>query len=358
MTIPQEQLHSRWDELPEELQDEIMSEANDEMLDNLTQSLGLPLAQHKKVAYVCLLVFSGFMRIKDVYEELCSSVGLDARSALQIYQALDQNMFSRRHAAIEANYQHFQQAQSSAPAEADIVEGPALSEQVVIKDSKAADVVDLKAMKKPAPEPEKAHPLLQGDAPLIINFSAEPQQPPQAPAAPSSPFEAQHPFNPSISYGVPAAFEQAPAGAPQRPPLVVARKPFSPAPAAPFPQPAPEQPAAHPFMLHQQQETAPVAQASQAYKSVSIGSFMGSFKGGFSKPAQQQASRASIEMPIADSFENRPARPHVLLQKQDPLSPSGPAVEHPEQEVSFSVKKYAETPKVVNYSDLKTPLDA
>jgi len=316
ISVSRTQLQERLEQISEPLRDEIFSDANDEVVLGLVAQYSFSEQQHKKLSYLCLLVFLGFLRIKDLFEAIQEQFGIDAKTALAIHEVLKQNVFTREQTEIEANYKRF---------EFGVVSGQDISqiktqEQIILKKDIPQGAVDLStarniehtawntqnAAKINTNEKEEKiiDPSMRsnGSAPISINDIPLTQKPiiNKQPLAPTPEASAQH--NTIVS-------QQASLTAEQSSLLKQTSQQNK--------QNTPD----GPVVLHKKEEISSVGQlnAVKGYKQMSFGSFMGSFK----TPQDQQArvSHAEVEIPGVPR-----------------------AQEAQSQQVPFSVKKYDSAP--------------
>jgi DNA polymerase III alpha subunit (gram-positive type) len=308
------QKEERFDELPEALREAIFADESDEVVYSLTEKYQLTDSQQKKIARICLYVFLGFTRIKDVFEELAQEAQLDSKIALAVYQELEQKVFGPYKTQIEENYRAFQEKPHD-------VEFPKTQEQIVLKNPIEEGAVNLKyptkegmnenivsTQKQSTQTPNGSIPVsldILGDKGLGVSEKQITQT------------ETRNPFvNPTIAQ---QKNETKPDPQGTRSPSIFNHQP-------------PTSSENAPFILHKREEAIPIAQsqAQKGYKQMSFGSFMGSFKTAQSK--EPEISRAQVEIP---------GIPVSAPQQQEVMSPA--LQKNTSAQVPFSVKKY-ETP--------------
>lgn len=135
-----QQLLARWDESSDVLHEAVFSDVNELTLDNLAEKFRLSDDQRADMAHLCLLVFLGFVSYRNVAQELQSELGLDAATALSLYQGIDAKIFEPIRKDIEDNYLKFK---IGAVDEAS-VQKPSVVSQVNLKTPQPEGTVNLK----------------------------------------------------------------------------------------------------------------------------------------------------------------------------------------------------------------------
>jgi hypothetical protein len=99
-----QQLLARWDKISDILREAIFSDINEKILDDIALASHLSDDQRADMAYLCLLVFLGFISYRDVMQELQERFNLDPKTALAMYQEIDEKLFEPIRKDIEDNY--------------------------------------------------------------------------------------------------------------------------------------------------------------------------------------------------------------------------------------------------------------
>ncbi len=348
MNIAREDVLVRRSLISQTLVDEIYSGTNDQVLLQLQETYQFSdtvlFAIEKKYQYVLL----GFLRTKDLFEELVQEVKLDSKTALAVYQALDEKIFSRLRGEIENTYKLFQT--NNTPEQ--VVSPIQTKEQVVLRKETSPETVALSFKDVPTPTPlpqENPVPrVVQQPTPISLKTSpassfnqpvgiAPNNTPAPAPVSLESTTQKVVPLSPPVP---PYAPKTNTVPSAQVPVQNVGEQKISQAMFA-VPHTAPSTDG--PMVLHKKEEISSVGQstAGKAYRQMSFGSFMGAFKSPQNK--ETNISRAEIEMPTVN-------------QSSGGLASS--------QQVPFSVKKYdspspasqsGEQVKVVHYSEKDIP---
>ena len=321
MIISKAKLEERLDQVSDILRDDVFSDENDTEIDLIIRNLNLTEEQHIKVSRSCLYVFLGFLRIKDLFEELVQEVKLDSKTALVVFQALDQKIFSNHRAQIEANYKNFQTGANVAQED---IEPLKTQEQVLLRKETSPETVDLSLKDIPI-ETQNSKLKTQNNNKQQTNTNTLNLGQQFSGAAPVS-----------MGGGIAVADSKIPKQPPEtntKPPLVANHS-------------SPPASDGGPVIIHKVEEAQSVGQlnAVKGYKQMSFGSFMGSFSTPQSKTAN--ISRAEVEIPGA-------TKPQSAAPQQQNTQPQSTA-----QQVPFSVKKYEdqnmlkaeEQAKVVHYT--------
>lgn len=346
MNIPREEILLRRNLISQLLLDEVYSGSNDQILLQLQETCAFSdavmFAIEKKYQYVLL----GFLRVKDLFEELTQDVKLDSKTALVVYQTLDEKIFSRLRGEIENTYKMFQTENVSEGSVAPLK----TQERVVLHRDLPPETVTLNFKDVPTQKEDRSKseiispkptPQTTQDSPHLVNLSNTSPAPlsvPVPPPASLGTYVQKNTSNPVSQVGVAPAL-------PQNQSVVSSVKmnqsqktePQTVSPSM-FAIPGTSPSSDGPVVLHKKEEVSSVGQstAGKAYRQMSFGSFMGAFKSPQNKEAN--ISRAEIEMPTANQAVNTGA---------------------PSQQVPFSVKKYDVTPptpqqgeqaKVVHYT--------
>lgn len=308
MNISKTDIHERWESLPEALRDAVFSDENDSIIYELVEKYKFSENQERGIGRICFFVFLGFLRIKDVFEELVQNVKLDSKTALEVYQELEQKVFGPYKDHIEKNYRAFQENFQQE------VAFPKTQKQVVLKSPIAEEVVNLKTENKISSVE---------NAPAMAQNTEEPTP---------APLDA---LGKKINVTI-----QADASDLNEKNTIEKNQFATPTPAQEKAETTISKPESQnamsenaPFILHKHEEVAPVArtQAQHGYRQMSFGSFMGAFKA--PQTRQQQVSQAQVEIPsIPVSAPNSPS------------SASAAQKNISTQQVPFSIKKY-EVPK-------------
>ncbi|KKS82757.1 MAG: hypothetical protein UV58_C0005G0011 [Candidatus Wolfebacteria bacterium GW2011_GWC1_43_10] len=258
MIVSREQVLQRWDSTPDLIKEAVYSPTNNDTLANISSSFHLSEERHRDLAYLCLLVFFGFIHLQDLYREIKNSLGIDARIALDIYHELDQKIFSPFHKEIEENYLKFKMGVTRPEEVTEPAVGPS---QIVLK-KEPASVLNLK--------------------PEIPRLAEEYQSSGQAPAAEPKRIEVSQ--------------------------MERGTKPVT--PPATGVQPAPAKPEESglemgPMIIHKEEESESISQvrATDAFKQNTFGGFRGSFKAPTIARPQETVSRAEVEMPTTKKAE-------------------------------------------------------
>ncbi len=322
MNIDRNKILIRRDVIPDILREEIYGIQNDQILDNLQTKFQLSEDVRFLIEGKMQYVFLGFLRIKDLFEELVQDVKLDSKTALAVFQELDQKVFANHRAEIENNYRNFQTGSRITPEE---VEPIKTQEQVLLRKENSPETVDLSLKDIPVEHnanvantytnnAKGGQPIIQSSGPapipvgtgtVIINKISE------------------QPKNTGI------------------PPLSTNHSPLT-------------TPQSGPVIIHKVEEAQSVGQinAVKGYKQMSFGSFMGSF--GTPQSKASNVSRAEVEIPSfqqsnSSITNNTPPAPQTNQQQSST----------PPTQVPFSVKKYDSVPpspqpneqaKVVHYT--------
>lgn len=300
VSIPREKILERWNDLSDLLREAIYSPFYNEEIENVAEEFHLSDRKEQDLAYLCLLVFSGFVHLQDFYKEIRERLGVDNRIALDIYQRLDQKIFSPLKREIEANY--LQHKVGVVPESR--IEQPQATEQKVVLAPQDKHALNLRGA---AP--------VASQAPIRILGREEEKEPSV------QTFSSQSISSQPISYLKPE--EQAPKPQPSLPPKT---------------EPQESQ---GPMVIHQKEGSSSISQTKplQGYQHMSFGGFFGSKRdGGSSTP---QAYRATIETPG---------------QAQPSPTPSVPPVRS--DRIPVSIKQKEEKPKTVHYSAMRTTLPA
>lgn len=364
--IPREKILLRRSLISQTLVDEIYSGVNDQILLQLQEiykfSDDVLFAIEKKCQYVLL----GFLRTKDLFEELVQEVKLDSKTALAVYQTLDEKIFSRLRSDIENTYKLFQ-VESVVP---DTLVSPIQTkEQVVLRKESSPETITLSFKDTPpqasinqmtsinnisqvrntTPSPQITQPNSQ--TVNIPAFSAISTPPPvslgesvQGNLSPSqmrvTPVSSQNQII-APSKVIPASLpsQNTNTSATKAGPTSILNSGQQTVSPSMFAIPNTQSTAEGPMVLHKKEEVSSVGQstAGRTYRQMSFGSFMGAFKTPQNK--ETNISRAEIEIPNMTQSNNN--------------SPSAPS-----QQVPFSVKKYEtssfpqqkEQAKVVHYT--------
>ncbi len=332
-TYPQHDINERWERAPDTIREALFSPVTDDVLYSFRENNVLTKQQHRTLQRLCMFVLLGFVQSKEFFDSLQSDIGVDAKTALDIYQQVDRDVF----APVRADIESFRRAMQEVPhPEFDDVQ---LEEKLVITD-----------------------PLVHIDESLNLKKEEE-QQP-----IPASNDTVVSPETISTMEAAPLVLRQ---DVPLPPPapmptesISINTVPLPPVASEPIPTPSPTPQGEMPFILHTEGEAKPIVRQTpqQTYRPMSYGSFMGSFKTAFSQQRQAPASRARVEIPL-QPFPERDASSSILRQEPpaSPQSPSSPVA--PSQQIPVTVKKYGapnpqiqEKAKVVNYTGFKTPL--
>ncbi len=333
-TYPQHDINERWEKAPDTIREALFSPVTEDVLYSFREKNVLTKQQYRKLQRLCLFVFLGFVQSKELFDSLQSEVGIDAKTALDIYQQIDHDIF----APVRADIESFRRAMQEIPRpELDEVQ---LEEKLVITDP-LAHVDESLNLKKEEEQQQSifVSPRNIASTETISTTDAAPLVLHQDVPLPSP---------------APMPTESISIDAVPLPPIATEQTHTPPSP----------QQEEMPFILHAENEASPIARQApqQTYRPMSYGSFMGSFKTAFSQQRQASASRARVEMPL-QPFPQRDASSSILRQEPpvSPQSPSSPAT--PSQQIPVTVKKYGpsdsvveEKAKVVNYTGFKTPL--
>lgn len=296
ISISRAQLQERWEQIPESLQDEVFSDAHDETITELVGRYNLTEAQHKKLSYICLTVFLGFLDIKDVFDAIQKSFSFDAKIAMELYEALKSRIFTHAQADITENYKRWTLGVVSDENIAPLF----TSEKVTLKKEYAPGTVNLSLKDIPVPQTNiratAANPFSQVSQPAPMPQGMSSSVRPSPFLKPQQQIPTENQKQQPVEQSKPISHEEGP------------------------------------MILHKKEDINPIAQSTsdKGYKQMSFGSFSGSFKTPFSE-RQPQISQAQVEIPNA-------------------VSPSDT------KQVPFSVKKYEEKSaqeqaKVVHYKE-------
>ncbi|MCL5011876.1 MAG: hypothetical protein M1320_00420 [Patescibacteria group bacterium] len=322
MNVSKTDLEKRLNEIPDILRDAVFADENDEVIYSIIEKFHLSNVQERRLARTCLLVFLGFLRIKDLFEELVQDVKLDSKTALAVFQELDQKVFANHRAEIENNYRNFQTGSRITPEE---VEPIKTQEQVLLRKENSPETVDLSL--KDIPVENNANVAntytnnAKGGQPIIQSSGPAP-----IPVGTGTVIINKIPEQPKNTGIPPLSTNHSPLTTPQSGPVII----------------------------HKVEEAQSVGQinAVKGYKQMSFGSFMGSF--GTPQSKASNVSRAEVEIPSfqqsnSSITNNTPPAPHTN-QQQSSTQPT---------QVPFLVKKYDSVPpspqpneqaKVVHYT--------
>jgi hypothetical protein len=104
ISISKQQISDRWDTLPDELLDALVSEANSDFIWKVAGDEHVPEQKIKMVAMTASRVLMGFLHPEDVAEQLQESIGIDKKTASDIQTALIQRIFTPLRPQIDAAY--------------------------------------------------------------------------------------------------------------------------------------------------------------------------------------------------------------------------------------------------------------
>lgn len=134
------QLLTRWDAVPDVLREAVFSNVNELFLDDVATKFHFSDSQRADMAYLCLLVFFGFVSYRSVMRELQEEFQLDSTTALALYQQLDAKLFEPIRKDIEDNFLKFNAGVTNEAS----VQKPEIVSQVNLKTDRPDDVVNLK----------------------------------------------------------------------------------------------------------------------------------------------------------------------------------------------------------------------
>lgn len=333
--ISQKQLEQRWDEAPDEIRDAVFSDIDNSVLDSVSKSYSLDEEKQKDLAYLCLLVFLGFITTKELYNQLLEFFEGNTKNAYDVYTVLDQKLFSPVRQIVNAFYKaHWTPAQIVENAST-AIEEPKLEERVNLKKSPVEQVqaVNLKT------EPIEKIPSSPGPVIIKVANQQETPKPPQstsfsqqsAPLKPVSRAELFSPHTFHTRYDASSQKQEVPAQVVQ-----VDKKKNEQTPSVAD---------TGPVILHQKEDSIPVAQMAKfkEYKNASPGGFLGSFGSLFSRKQDViQTPRVSVEMPPPVSI------PNGIPQKEDTA-----------QDVAVRVKDFGKKQAPpLQYKDYRAYLDS
>ena len=330
MNIAREEILVRRSFIPQILLDEIYSGVNDQVLLQLQTTYQFSDTVLFAIEKKCQYVFLGFLRIKDLFEELVQDVKLDSKTALAVFQVLDEKVFSAHRAEIEDNFRLFQ-------TQATISEVVPIKtqEQVVLRKETPADTVTLSFKNAPTTPEAAPKELLSQDtklqpnlpppisiitnqhnsAPNPINSNKTSTQAPLAPSISMPPSVATHIPSTAPIQGFQANQSQPMQNQPLQTSQTVSPNMFAVSSSAPIHPDGP-------LVLHKKEEIASVGQSAvtKGYKPMSFGSFMGSFKTPQNK--EVNISRAEVEMPTPSNTSTAPQQVPFSVKKYDSSSPA------------------------------------
>jgi len=295
ISISRAQLQERWEQIPEFLQDEVFSDAHDEVVSELVGRYILTEAQHKKLSYICLVVFLGFLDVKDVFDTIQKEFSVDAKIAMELYEALKSRVFAHAEVKITENYKRWTLGVIPKENIAPLF----TSEKITLKKEYAPGTVNLSLKDIPVPQTNTR-------ASVPLSQIPQPTQTFQGTSSTLRP----SPFIKSQ--------QQMPTESQKQQPIT---------------QNQPISSEVGPLILHKKEDINPIAQSAggKEYKQMSFGNFTGSFKATPFSERQPQVSQAHIEIPNTVNTEST-------------------------KQVPFSVKKYEEKSaqeqaKVVHYKE-------
>ncbi len=328
MNIAREEILVRRSFIPQVLLDEIYSGVNDQVLLQLQTTYQFSDTVLFAIEKKCQLVFLGFLRIKDLFEELVQDVKLDSKTALAVFQVLDEKVFSAHRAEIEDNYRLFQ-TQGAVSEVAPLK----TQEQVVLRRETTPDTVTLsfKNISTPETPPKdssvqntKAQPAVPPPISIVVNQQNLASHPinsnnisPQIKPASSTPNPTPASIN--ISSASPAQSSQSTQSLPIKNEQPRISQTISPNMFA-VPNSTPVD-SNGPIVLHKKEEVTSIGQAAtnKGYKPMSFGSFMGSFKTPQNK--EVNISRAEVEMPMPNNTSTTPQQVPFSVKKYDSTNP-------------------------------------
>ena len=135
-----QQLLARWDETPDMLREAAFSDVNESILDDAATEFRFSDSQRADMAYLCLLVFLGFVSYRNVMQELQDEFRLDPTTALALYQELDAKLFEPIRKDIEDNYLKFKVGVVDEAR----VQKPAVVSEINLKTAEPEGMVNLK----------------------------------------------------------------------------------------------------------------------------------------------------------------------------------------------------------------------
>lgn len=105
LTVPQQQALQRWDTLPEEIREALVSEQSVAVLEKIAKDEHIPEEKITTISRVAGYVLMGFLHIEDTAQELKEALGIDPRIAESIAKTLNSKIFSAFKNQIEKLYQ-------------------------------------------------------------------------------------------------------------------------------------------------------------------------------------------------------------------------------------------------------------
>ena len=301
ISISREQITERWDTLPDDLREALVSEANSDFIWRTCEDEHMPDDKIHWVAMAASRVLMGFIHPEDLAREIEDSAGIDQKTALSVEGALGRRIFAPLSQQLTAIYAPLSKFATGPKILNDVIAtstpssaGPKIISENFVAIPRAGNMPMPKPATPPAaPQPQAkatqdvisqtASGLKVSGAPLASNWS-NPAQAPQPTKKPDTGWSRQTQQDPVVKLGVitpsiptPTAPPAAPSPSqPSMPPrnqtspgqpskaisefdrLAPAQKP-APQPSQPAPKPAPA-PMPPPVMLHQSEAT-PAVQA-------------------------------------------------------------------------------------------------
>lgn len=135
-----QQLLARWDETPDILREAAFSDVNESILDDIAIEFRFSDSQRADTAYLCLLVFLGFVSYRNVMQELQDEFRLDPTTALALYQEIDAKLFEPIRKEIEDNYLKFKVGVVNEAS----VQKPDVASEINLKTAQPEGMVNLK----------------------------------------------------------------------------------------------------------------------------------------------------------------------------------------------------------------------
>ena len=104
LTISQQQSLDRWDAITPQLREALFSEVNADFVSKVCQDEHLPAEKGDEIAGISGYVLLGFMHPEDLAVELKDGVGLDQKTASSIASAINQRIFAPLRQQIDSVY--------------------------------------------------------------------------------------------------------------------------------------------------------------------------------------------------------------------------------------------------------------
>lgn len=139
LTVPKNEALKRWDTLPDNIRETLVSEHSVEILDRIAKDEHIPEEKIPLISQVAGYVLMGFLHPEEVAAELKERLGVDGRIAESISKSLDSRIFSPLKSQIEKLYAPaFESAKPMPPRPVIIAEDASLAQKKTVAEKPMA----------------------------------------------------------------------------------------------------------------------------------------------------------------------------------------------------------------------------